>query len=94
LLTSRKAISLSSNRFFSLSRYFSHSLPFLSFPFFEQKNQANMATATSQLGFGCMGMTAFYGEAMSDEAAVALLKGGESIQYNLEAALLDCSSDV
>lgn len=29
----------------------------------------------SSMGFGCMGITAFYGEAMDDESAVALLRG-------------------
>merc|ERR1712039_385220 len=39
------------------------------------------ASIDNSLGFGCMGITAFYGKSMTDEACVALLKDVYEMGY-------------
>jgi aryl-alcohol dehydrogenase-like predicted oxidoreductase len=41
----------------------------------------NTGLEVSSIGFGCMSITAFYGEAMDDESAVALLRGAYDAGY-------------
>ena len=45
------------------------------------------ALVTSAQGFGCMGITAFYGKAMHDDDAVKLMMHGTSRVHEVVAAV-------